>query len=347
MNRIIPALLIVYLLICFPTDACTTFFLWQQGVGLFGRNYDWVTDVGLVVVNKKNVSKVSRAQAPNQPAKWKSRFGSVTFNQYGREFPNGGMNEAGLVVEMMWLDGTKYSEVDARPAVGGLEWIQYQLDMSASVSEMIRNANQIRIASSVPLHFLVADRHGKAATVEYLDGKLEIHEGDSLPVPALANSSYRDSLEYLKGKDMQSDSFSSLKRFAIASRMIDQFEQEPVQDPVAYAFKILEEVGQPSTQWTIVYDLKNSVIHFRTKQNSELKTIQFKNVSFDCGTQVMIADMNREHFQFSPYSRSSNFALIQSSYKKTDFLAGTPLNILQNTAEHPETFRCESNSKGK
>jgi penicillin V acylase-like amidase (Ntn superfamily) len=25
-----------------------------------------------------------------------------------KEFPNGGMNEKGLVVEMMWLDGTSF-----------------------------------------------------------------------------------------------------------------------------------------------------------------------------------------------------------------------------------------------
>jgi penicillin V acylase-like amidase (Ntn superfamily) len=31
----------------------------------------------------------------------------VTFNQYGRNFPSGGMNEAGLVIELMWLEGSR------------------------------------------------------------------------------------------------------------------------------------------------------------------------------------------------------------------------------------------------
>jgi choloylglycine hydrolase len=26
---------------------------------------------------------------------WTSRYGSITFNQYGREFPSGGINEKG------------------------------------------------------------------------------------------------------------------------------------------------------------------------------------------------------------------------------------------------------------
>jgi penicillin V acylase-like amidase (Ntn superfamily) len=46
-------------------------------------------------------------ESPN-PAKWVSRYGSVTFNQYGCENPTGGMNEAGLVVEQMWLDESAY-----------------------------------------------------------------------------------------------------------------------------------------------------------------------------------------------------------------------------------------------
>ena len=38
-------------------------------------------------------------KAKGTPASWVSKYGSVTFNQYGRELPTGGMNEAGLVVE--------------------------------------------------------------------------------------------------------------------------------------------------------------------------------------------------------------------------------------------------------
>lgn len=47
--------------------------------------------------------------------------------QYGRNFPTGGMNEAGLVIELMWLDGSRYPVPDARPAVDNLQWIQYNL----------------------------------------------------------------------------------------------------------------------------------------------------------------------------------------------------------------------------
>ena len=40
------------------------------------------------------------------------KYGAIFFNQFGREFPMGGMNEAGLVVELMWLDETVFPSPD-------------------------------------------------------------------------------------------------------------------------------------------------------------------------------------------------------------------------------------------
>src|SRR5262245_47917867 len=102
--------------------ACTTFCLKSKGEVLFGKNYDWMIGDGMLFVNKRGVSKTAQGDGPNpaNPAKWVSKYGSVTFNQYGRENPSGGMNEAGLVIELMWLDDTEWPKEDARPALGTL-----------------------------------------------------------------------------------------------------------------------------------------------------------------------------------------------------------------------------------
>jgi penicillin V acylase-like amidase (Ntn superfamily) len=106
MTRKIEALLaIVAALAAIPSSAsaCTTFCLERSGDVVFGKNYDFGIGSGMLVVNKRGVSKVSQVGAPDHPARWVSQYGSLTFNQFGREFPSGGMNEAGLVVELMWL----------------------------------------------------------------------------------------------------------------------------------------------------------------------------------------------------------------------------------------------------
>ena len=110
----------------FNGNTCTTFFLNKNGQLIFGRNYDWVTETGMVNTNLRGVQKTSLSK--EKTIQWISKYGSITFNQYGKEFPTGGMNEKGLVVELMWLDESKFPSPDARLALNVLQWIQYDLD---------------------------------------------------------------------------------------------------------------------------------------------------------------------------------------------------------------------------
>src|SRR6187402_2640162 len=160
MKKII-ALLFILLPISF-SYACTTFFINKNGQLVFGRNYDWVTGAGMICTNLKGLSKTSMQTENGETISWVSKYGSISFNQYGKEFPTGGMNEKGLVVELMWLDGTQYPASDDRPAVGVLQWIQYQLDNASTTAEVIGSDKIIRINDkATPIHYLVADATGQ------------------------------------------------------------------------------------------------------------------------------------------------------------------------------------------
>src|SRR5687767_4966638 len=81
-------------------NPCTTFILRTADNGIyFGRTLDWVCNLGLVIVNQRGVAKQSMVPETSTPAQWVSTYGSITFNQFGKEFPFGGVNEKGLVVE--------------------------------------------------------------------------------------------------------------------------------------------------------------------------------------------------------------------------------------------------------
>src|SRR5512138_3484587 len=87
-----------------PALPCSAFLADAAGGPVVGKSYDWRDERGLVVVNKRGLAKRALVLSPrDRPAAWRSRYASVTFNQYGRELPNGGMNEAGLVVEVLIL----------------------------------------------------------------------------------------------------------------------------------------------------------------------------------------------------------------------------------------------------
>lgn len=262
---------------------------------IFGRNYDWITDAGMVCTNLKGLSKTSMKTENGETISWVSQFGSITFNQYGKEFPTGGMNEKGLVVELMWLDETVYPTADTRPAIGVLQWIQYQLDNCSTIDEIIATDKKLRISptGTTPLHYLVADANGNAATVEFLNGKMVVHKGSSLSLPVLTNSTYDQSVKSYKNSSTSGD--NSLERFGKACSMIQQLltgnNKKPVID---YAFDILTEVAQGDfTKWSIVYDITNKTIQFKTNRFKQVKMLSFAAFDFNCTATAKVWDMNQ------------------------------------------------------
>jgi len=98
----------------FALAECTSFCFCAGDSVLFGNTLDWHVGEGLVVINKRNVTKTALFCA--NPAQWTSKYGSVTVNQWGRELPARGMNEAGLVIGEMTLQETRFPAPDDRPA---------------------------------------------------------------------------------------------------------------------------------------------------------------------------------------------------------------------------------------
>lgn len=297
--RKIPVLIFLCL---FAADifACTTFCINKNGQIVFGRNYDWVTGAGIVNTNQRGLFKTSLKTGNAATISWVSTYGSITFNQYGKEFPTGGMNEKGLVVELMWLDGTKYPSADGRPAVGVLQWLQYQLDNAASVTDVISSDSKIRIGEdATPLHYLVADAGGNVAAIEFLNGKMIVHKQRGLPFPVLTNDTYASSVEtarpiIAKGTEVSLQN-NSLDRFVKACSMVKKFNEINMDVPVTdFAFSVLDKVAQSSyTKWSIVYDITNKKIHFKTWANKTVKTVSFASFDFACSKPYKMFNMNQ------------------------------------------------------
>lgn len=327
--------------------ACTTFCMTAGGRFVFGANYDWDTGIGMLMVNKRLVSKESLT---GRPVRWTSRFSSITLNQYGRDFPTGGMNEAGLVIALMALPDTQYPAVDGRPSVGILEWIQYQLDLSADIDEVLQRSSQIRITGQMGLHYLVSDRTGRALTFEYLDGAIVPHHDGTLPVPVLTNDTYDHSMSYLRtitgfgGIRPVPTGIGSLERLARAAAMIQQ--TSPSADAVQRAFVILDAVHQPDyTKWSVVYDPGGGTVYFRTDRNPNMRWLSFASSDGSCALPVKTLDINRAGAgDMSPlmadYSTDANLALVYTAYAQTPFLADASDEDKRDTALHPEGDVC-------
>ncbi|HEV2845554.1 MAG TPA: linear amide C-N hydrolase [Thermoanaerobaculia bacterium] len=322
--------------------ACTTFCLKKGERAVFGKNYDWMVPDGLVIVNKRGVSKAASITPPEKPAKWTSKFGSVTFNQYGREQPSGGMNERGLAIELMWLDETRYPDPDGRPVMGCLDWIQYQLDTRATVAEVVRHAGDVRVSSMAKIHFLVCDKGGSCATVEFLDGKPVVHTGANLPMRVLTNDTYRNSLSYLQRNPTGANGPGSLARFGRAAARVGAYTGG---EPVAYAFETLAQVAQGDyTQWSIVYDLPAGRVHWRTQKNPRVRSVALADFNFSCGAPVKILDIHQGQGKvaalFTNYTVERNRELVEAAFRKTPMLAEVPPEEIEMAVRLPEATTC-------
>ena len=331
------------------TSACTTFFINKNGQMVFGRNYDWVTGAGIVSTNLRGLQKTSMKMDDGNSLNWVSDYGSITFNQYGKEFPTGGMNEKGLVVELMWLDGTKFPTPDDRPSVNVLQWIQYQLDQNKTVDEVIATDKVLRINSKgTPVHYLVADAGGNVATIEFLNGKMVVHRAKELPFPVLTNNTYDESIQQTKGLTNRTFADNSIDRFAKACNMVQQFQLADISTPVVdYAFSILDKVSQHDwTKWSIVYDLTAKKISFKSHDFAEVKTVSFSSFDFSCTSSPKMFNINQNSkgdvsASFKNFSIEEGKPILDKAVNESKRQVTIPESAQEALLNYPRGVKCK------
>jgi len=357
-NKILFLIFNIFLIYLVPqtSQACTTFVLDHNDQHVVGKNFDWMVDDGLIIINKRGVSKkaIYVKEANARLATWTSKYGSVTFNQLGREMPNGGMNETGLVVQAMMLPGAIYPNPDSRPAISRSQWIQYQLDNFSTIKEIIASDSTLRISpggSSEP-HFLCIDKQGDAVSIEFIDGKLVYHSKETMPFKALTNSTYETSAELFKTHEGMGNEFPMPKgnasgaRFVRTVSMIKQYKSKPSKPLVDYAFDILSNVAQVSqTKWSMVFDIESSRVYFKSLSNPKMRYFDLNSFDLSCASAVKILDINAEiegdvTNKFQDYSQQINGDLIRNAFKKSPALRDVPERTLKYLTIYPEYTRC-------
>jgi hypothetical protein len=320
--------------------ACTTFMLERGGERVVGKSYDWHMGQGLVIVNKRGVAKQSLPAKPgDRPAQWLSRHASVTFNQYGREFPAGGMNDAGLVVEVMWLDSSEYERPDKRPTLNELQWIQYQLDSFATVAEMTAAAPVLRVSPVYArVHYLACDKTGACAAFEHVGGKQVVTPG----ARALTNHSYAESRAWAAKQARPPEGVGSLPRFARAAR---HAATPPSGDPVTAAFGVLDGVRWSQSQWNIVYDPVHLRVSFRTRVSRDIKTLDLGKLDPSCAQAAAVLDIDAlaggdVTGSLRPYAEAANRALIERSVHR--IRGQLPRGAIDLMVAYPSALACQA-----
>ena len=247
----------------------------------------------------------------------------------------------------MWLNDAEYPSADARLPVGVLEWIQYQLDTAGSVADVLASDARVRIQGQIPLHYLVSDRTGAAATIEYLEGRLVARAGDTLPAAVLANETYASSLAFTNARRGQTPSGSgSHERFARVYASLPEIASGGDR-AIDRAFDTLRDVAQRNTRWSIVYDQTRGEIHWRTDAHAAVRSLRMSSLDFSCASAPLSIDVNapmagdvRAHL--TPLTPDANAALIEGSTRKTSFTRHTAASEVASQARYGFSPSCAS-----
>ena len=330
-------------------SACSSFAFGNEQEFYLSKNYDWDNDQAAIYSNLPNLQKTALHSPGDNALKWVSKYASITFNQYGKEFPNGGMNEKGLAMEILWLTGSR-SPVEQKPSINELQVIQYMLDTADNIETLIKKFNEIYLKRVfAPVHYIACDKMRKCASIEYINSKLIIHKIDTT-YPSLTNSTYSDSIEFLKkhqgfgGNSKIPESKSSLDRFVRMTHYSKLAQNNSSTDFSFAAFEILDRVTDVRTVWQISYDTINSLIYFRTSKNHEIKTIQIKELIANHCRQsskmqnIQFANTNLSAKDFVNYDAKMNDKLV--SYSIESMQRANLKALIPVIQAYPQTVKC-------
>ncbi|MEW9551904.1 linear amide C-N hydrolase [Nonomuraea sp. NPDC050783] len=226
--------------------ACSLF----HRAGEFGRNFDWDPNPAMVVHARPpdgyaslSLADVSYLFPPGarpdlSAAQDRRRLAHAVLT------PFDGMNEKGLAVGLAQApDARLPAPAPGRRTVGGVRIIRLMLDRAATVPEAIALMRRydLDFTGGPQLHYLIADRSGRSAVVEYGDGRMNVIDD-----------------RYLTNITM-----SGADR---AAKLADRRYRLLAEGGGTDAMELLRRVAQHHTRWSVVYDLESLTAEIVTGQ---------------------------------------------------------------------------------
>lgn len=273
-------------------EACTRFvYLGANNQVLTARSMDWRNDIASNLWIFPRGMKRSGEVGP-QSVQWTARYGSVIASGYDISTTDG-MNEAGLVANVLWLVESSYPKYDGKkPGLTIAAWAQYVLDNFATVREAVDALAKepfVVVTDMVPgenrlatLHLSISDASGDSAIIEYIDGKQVIHHSKQYQV--MTNSpTFEQQLalnaywKQIGGTVMLPGTNRAADRFARASFYVNALPK--TDDPfktIASVFSVIRNTSVPygistpnepnisSTRWRTVADHKRKLYFFES-----------------------------------------------------------------------------------
>jgi hypothetical protein len=242
-----------------PPWGCTVFTAQTPaGERLLGRNFDWYDHPALLLFTDSPGGYASatmvdisylgfdRPITDWQPAALEPLLRAPYL-------PFDGLNEAGLAVGMMAVPHAEGGDDPHKTTIDSLEVIRMLLDYAANLNDALNLLEQVNVdfGDGPAIHYLIADRAGNSAVVEFIDGR---------PQVVRSQTGWQVSTNFLFAEQRPKGASSSCWRYNTASQQLGQAGGilEPAQ--VMDLLQQVSQTGGSATLWSVVYHQASGLI---------------------------------------------------------------------------------------
>lgn len=233
---------------------CTCFSAYGQGEApFFGRNFDWRYQAALLLftdppdafasVSMVDIHYCGYDLNPNL-ATLKSREALLN----SPFMPFDGLNEKGVAIGIMAVPYVELPSDPQKRTLNELSVVRLVLDYAENTDHAISLIQKYNISmNEVPLHFLIADRTGKSALIEFVDNKMQVMFNQEA-FQVSTNFIVFNTLNNVLGKCWRYD-----KAYQVLKDKSGQISNVEAKD-------ILQSVSQNNTMWSAIYNMKSGDI---------------------------------------------------------------------------------------
>ena len=313
-------------------DACSRFtYADDSGSVITARSMDWAENFpGGIHVFKRGA--VRKNYAPDTVMlEWTAKYGSVGMQNLGVECS--AVNEKGLVVDLLWLGESDYGTCQPGDTAVPLNQVeQYLLDNCANVEEVVKCLQQKKIRPvltekeivsgvKAAYHFLVTDKSGNNAVIEWIDGKLKIHRQKG-KIVMTNDPSYdkmlaiRDYYREIGIENSMPGSSLSQARFVFIDGWLNQLQSDTAERFIAgiteqsldnqkilSALSVIRGVSTPvgvpydkdhpnnsTTIWRTIVDLKNKKFYYDSALAMTTVWVDINKIDFSKEKHLTLSD---------------------------------------------------------
>ena len=164
--------------------------------------------------------------------------------------PFDGLNERGLAVGMAAVPPGQMVPDPGQETIGSLRAIRQMLDQASNVDEAVAilHSHNVDMGGGPPIHYLIADRSGQAALVEFYQGQMVV-------IPQ--ETPWHQATNFLRATAGASAAGQCWRYDRISQRLAQAAGRLTAPE----AMQLLAGVAQGSTQWSVVYGLSSGEVN--------------------------------------------------------------------------------------